>query len=137
MTSAGGTLVRHVAKWDGTNWSSPGSGIDGPVEALGANREMVFVGGNFVKAGLNYSANFAIWHAFNASPTEASVAYFGNGTLIITWNSIAGTIYQVFSTTDLSQPFSPLGGPILAGGTTTSYTNSYVGTGARFFRIGY
>lgn len=32
--TAGGKKARHVAKWDGSNWSALGSGVDGPVCAL-------------------------------------------------------------------------------------------------------
>jgi len=58
-----------------------------------------------------------------------------NGQIVISWYSQLGLTYQVFSTPDLSQPFTPLSGLIPSTGTTTSYTNSVTSGATRFFRV--
>ncbi len=53
---------------------------------------------------------------------------------VLSWNSVSGKTYQVWSTTNLSVPFSTLGGLINAPGPVASYTNSPT-SGTRFFRV--
>src|SRR5439155_25793678 len=53
---------RSLIKWDGVSWEELGSGIDGEVNALGANGNDLFVGGRFSSAGGKPSYGFAIWH---------------------------------------------------------------------------
>src|SRR5712664_631901 len=45
LTSAGDVPVRNIAKWDGTNWSALGSGVNGYVFAIATLGPEVFVGG--------------------------------------------------------------------------------------------
>jgi trimeric autotransporter adhesin len=50
--NAGGVSVSHIAKWDGQNWSSLGTGTDQPVKALAVDGNgNVYAGGNFTNAG--------------------------------------------------------------------------------------
>ena len=53
---------------------------------------------------------------------------------VLSWNSVSGKTYQVWSTTNLFIPFSALGSPINALGPMASYTNSPA-TGTRYFRV--
>ncbi len=53
---------------------------------------------------------------------------------VLSWNSVSGKTCQVWSTTNLSLPFSTLGGLINAVGPVASYTNSPA-NGTRFFRV--
>ncbi|HLZ54114.1 MAG TPA: hypothetical protein VKS19_06500, partial [Verrucomicrobiae bacterium] len=53
---------------------------------------------------------------------------------VLSWNSVSGKTYQVWSTTNLSVPFSTLGGLINAVGPIARYTNSLV-SGTRYFRV--
>ena len=53
---------------------------------------------------------------------------------VLSWNSVSGKTYQVWSTTNLSLPFSAMGGPINAAGPVAAYTNSPA-NGTRFFRV--
>jgi hypothetical protein len=53
---------------------------------------------------------------------------------VLSWNSVSGKTYQVWSTTNLSVPFSTLGGPISALGPVAGYSNSPP-TGTRYFRV--
>jgi len=53
---------------------------------------------------------------------------------VLSWNSVSGRTYQVWSTTNLSLPFSTLGSLINALGPVATYTNSPA-NGTRFFRV--
>jgi hypothetical protein len=67
---AGGDTANLIAKWDGTAWSSLGSGIGGNLYGLGtgavidvANYEdKIYAGGVFTQAGGKPSYAFAVWH---------------------------------------------------------------------------
>lgn len=61
FTSAGGTPVAHVARWDGLQWSALTTGIDGPVYALVAGGGYVYAGGNFTTAGGVSASHIARW----------------------------------------------------------------------------
>jgi trimeric autotransporter adhesin len=112
--SAGGVPAQHVARWDGTSWSSlgsgPNNGVNGPVWALASFDDgsgagpVVFVGGGFVVAG-GKSANFiAQW-------AGASLSAVGTG-------PTNGTPSSVYSLAVFDDGLG--GGPALyAGGTFT------------------
>lgn len=53
---------------------------------------------------------------------------------VLSWNSIPGKNYQVLCTTNLSLPFSAVGGMITASGTNTSTTNPFTDS-ATFYRV--
>jgi hypothetical protein len=50
------------------------------------------------------------------------------------WNSVSRKTYQVWSTTNLSAPFSTLGGLVNATGPAASYTNNPADR-TRYFRV--
>jgi hypothetical protein len=59
---AGGISVYGIAKWDGTNWSALGSGMDNPdVYALAVSGSNVYVGGGFTTAGGGPANSIAKW----------------------------------------------------------------------------
>ncbi|GAB3573869.1 T9SS type A sorting domain-containing protein [Hymenobacter daeguensis] len=67
FTQAGGVVANGVAKWNGTTWSSlgtgAGNGVDGAVFALAvANTGEVYVGGSFSQAGGAAANNVAKWN---------------------------------------------------------------------------
>jgi hypothetical protein len=67
FTTAGGSNVNYIAQWDGTNWSSPGSGVssgrfnDTSVTALAVSGSDLYVGGTFITAGDIAATNIAKW----------------------------------------------------------------------------
>ncbi len=79
FTAAGQTNANYIARFDGTNWYSLGSGI-GPVgvgstvvNALSVTNGNLYVGGYFSTAGGVSAANAAMWdgtnwHGFSGSP---------------------------------------------------------------------
>jgi hypothetical protein len=68
FSSAGGTPVKNIARWDGTNWSSLGTGIGAgdkypEVYALAADtRGNLYAGGAFSRAGSVDALNIARWN---------------------------------------------------------------------------
>jgi hypothetical protein len=48
----------------------------------------------------------------------------GDNDQLVLWNSAPGVNYQVYATTNLSEPFQPVSGIIPSQGTTTSYYDS-------------
>jgi hypothetical protein len=60
-----------LTRWDGSAWSSFGSGLNGTVRALAVDsRGRLAVGGEFTHAGTWFSSNFGVW----TEPTAAPVA---------------------------------------------------------------
>ena len=56
-----GVTASHIAAWDGSSWSSVGSGVDGEVHALASGTTGLYVGGSFTTAGAAAAANVARW----------------------------------------------------------------------------
>jgi hypothetical protein len=68
FTTAGGSAANYIAKWNGTNWSALGSGIEGSsgaypgaVYALAVSGSDVYAGGWFTTAGGIAASNIAKW----------------------------------------------------------------------------
>jgi len=61
FTIAGGNSVSNIAKWDGTSWSSVGSGISGHLYAITVYNGKLYVGGYFTIAGGTPANNIASW----------------------------------------------------------------------------
>ncbi len=53
--------VRNIARWDGSQWSAVGAGLDGRVLALHSNAESLLAGGRFSIAGTAASPKLARW----------------------------------------------------------------------------
>jgi hypothetical protein len=62
FSTAGGTSIDNVAKWNGSSWSGFGSGINGPVEAIVLSGSNIIAGGTFSLADGNTANNLAIWN---------------------------------------------------------------------------
>jgi hypothetical protein len=77
FTSAGGLPAHHIAKWDGSNWSSlDGPGGGGSVRALhvhdDGNGQALYAGGAFISAGGVTAYNIAKWNGISWSPLVGS-----------------------------------------------------------------
>src|SRR5438552_2853060 len=59
FTGAGGNAANFIAKWDGTNWTALGSGVNRPVYALALSGNDLYSGGYFITAGGKVSAYIA------------------------------------------------------------------------------
>src|SRR4051812_32090434 len=74
---AGGDSATNIAKWDGTNWSALGSGLNGTIRSLSASGSNVYVSGNFVLPGRGsfglISWNGAAWTGVDAGDFSGSI----------------------------------------------------------------
>jgi hypothetical protein len=66
--AAGNTLVNNIAKWDGTTWSSLGTGLNGSVAGIAISGTDVYVGGSFTTAGGIAANGVAKWNGSVWSP---------------------------------------------------------------------
>jgi len=63
FAEAGGLPANHIAKWDGTDWSALGEGMDGAVKALAADGAgTLYAGGQFTVAGGTTVNHIAQWN---------------------------------------------------------------------------
>jgi len=137
FTSASTVPANRVAKWNGSNWSALGSGM-GTVPSSSYATALALLGndlyatGGLEVAGGKRSRFFGIWHEPRPSLDIVQVPGVG---FVITWNSELNQTYQVYSTGDLSQPFTPLSGLLTSTGTTTTYTNLAPNATAQFYQV--
>lgn len=61
-----------IAKWDGTNWSAVGNGMDNGVESLDTLNGLLYAGGYFISADGNPAEHVAVW------PTPVGVIEINN-----------------------------------------------------------
>ena len=99
FTTAGGVLVNHIAKWNGSSWSALGSGVSAgfngfPVHALtvfdDGNGAALYVGGALLSAGGVAANRIAKWNGSSwsklgsgisggSSPTVYDLTVFDDG----------------------------------------------------------
>jgi hypothetical protein len=60
FTSAGGVMASNIARWNGSDWSALGTGLNGYVHALLFKGGKLYAGGTFTNASLNVT-NLAAW----------------------------------------------------------------------------
>jgi trimeric autotransporter adhesin len=58
---AGGLIVNHIVKWDGTHWSALGSGMNDRVKAIAIHNGILYAGGWFTSAGGVPANRIARW----------------------------------------------------------------------------
>jgi hypothetical protein len=61
FTTAGGNAANSIAKWDGSNWTALGSGMDNNVLALAVSGTNLYAGGDFTTAGGTAANYIAKW----------------------------------------------------------------------------
>ena len=92
FTQIGGNPIAYLSMWNGSSWTSVGSGLNNTVSALGVNGGSLYVGGFFTQAGgapANFVAKWSSgsWSAlgtgFNNAPdtivSHNGDVYFGGG----------------------------------------------------------
>jgi hypothetical protein len=67
FTVVGGVIANGIAKWDGTNWSALGSGMNGWVGQLAVSGNNVYAAGGFTMAGGKAANYIAKWDGTNWS----------------------------------------------------------------------
>ncbi len=60
--TADGSPANHIAKWNGTSWSTLGTGTDTTVWSLAVYNSDLYVGGEFQNAGGNPAKYIAKWN---------------------------------------------------------------------------
>ncbi|MEZ6038753.1 MAG: hypothetical protein R3F29_14820 [Planctomycetota bacterium] len=114
FTAAGGNAISHIARWDGANWSSFGTGANGDVRAFAQlpGGDLI-AGGSFSQMGGVMASKVARWNGSAWSPlgsglpiTVRDFAVRADGSLIAanadtyvwdgtTWSLVAGNLdYQ-------------------------------------------
>ena len=65
--TAGGVIANRIAKWDGNDWSTLGSGFNSQVKAIAISGNDVYVGGSFFYLGDNVTGAYYIakWDGSN------------------------------------------------------------------------
>jgi hypothetical protein len=56
--NAGGNVMHHVSKWNGSSWSAMDNGMDSYVRTLAFHNNELYAGGDFIYAG---SASTVVW----------------------------------------------------------------------------
>ena len=140
FATVSGLTVNGIARWDGTSWSALGSGVSplnngaGVEELAFGPQDELFVAGGFQRTGLKPASFFGIWYPPSQPELRLGVSSFAGGQFVLDWPADTNRTYQVFATTNLSEPFTALSAPVQFGGTNASYTNS-ASRPAQFFRV--
>ncbi|MBM4112703.1 MAG: hypothetical protein FJ253_04910 [Phycisphaerae bacterium] len=80
FTKSGATVVNRIARWNGSEWTPVGEGVDSGVHALavwddGRGRgPSLYVGGFFSNAGREFAQNIARWDGANWSALPLQIA---------------------------------------------------------------
>jgi hypothetical protein len=61
-------MATNIAKWNGSDWSALGSGVNSPVSALASSASDLYAGGGFTIAGGIPARNIAKWNGNDWSP---------------------------------------------------------------------
>jgi hypothetical protein len=98
FTTAGGNPAKFIAKWDGSQWTEFGGGMDAWVRSLALINGEIVAGGSFTKAGADSINRFAKW-------TGSHWEKFGRGMTPSQWGN------------PIVQSIVPMGDEIYCGGT--------------------
>ena len=117
LIKAGGVLVAHVAKWDGTAWSAlsgpAGTGVNGAVHVLTAwddgGGPALFAGGEFILAGGEMVNHVARWNGTGWSALSGSAD-----------SGVDDTVFALAGWDDGGGPALYAGGSFLTAGGATA-----------------
>lgn len=102
FTTAGGVSAGGIATWNGSTWSTLGSGLNGTVRALAEFNDVLYVGGGFTTAGGLPAEGIAGWDDLGwrsvgaVSGTVYDLQVFDDGTGPALF--VAGTFFSADST---------------------------------------
>ena len=116
FTVAGNQSANYIAKWDGSDWYSLGSGLNGTVFTIAIDGDNVYAGGLFTLAGGNSARHMAVW---NGSDWNSLGSGSNNGV-----NSIVYAISIIDHDVYVGGDFTEAGGS-----STIKYIAEWNGTG--------
>ncbi len=73
FSAAGGAPANNIAKWNGTNWSPVGTGMNGAIHSLAVYNGELYAGGGFNSAGGIPANNIAKWDGASWSTVGTGV----------------------------------------------------------------
>ncbi|MGC8737777.1 MAG: InlB B-repeat-containing protein [Candidatus Hydrogenedens sp.] len=112
---AGNVSANNIARWDGTNWHSLGTGINGPVYSLAVDETgRLYAGGSFTQAGGVNVSNISIWDGSSWTSLDGGV----NG---IVYSILPKSSQSIF----IGGNFSIAGGNISANGLAWWYSGNW------------
>jgi hypothetical protein len=77
--TAGGIPANYIAKWNGTNWSALGSGLNYWVDAIAVSGDEVYVTGPFTMAGGKAAHTIAKWNGTSWSALGSGLNHHWGG----------------------------------------------------------
>jgi hypothetical protein len=102
FTNAGGSTANYIAKWDGTNWTTLGSGMNSQVQALAVQGSDLYAGGGFTTAGGKVSAYVA---KAIINPPILAIEPDGFGGYFLRFEGVPGSAYRLQRTSSLTGPW--------------------------------
>jgi len=143
FSTAGGTTVNNVAKWNGTTWSpltgTTGAGTNGIVYAIlyypGLLSNSLIIGGSFTDAGGQAVSNVAIWCNYNSSgynfiPLQESSNQGTSGTVYaLSRSNVSNLIY-------IGGDFTAVANGNVSANYVASWTWSGSGTSGTWLAVG-
>ncbi|MCW5551522.1 MAG: hypothetical protein KIS67_05070 [Verrucomicrobiae bacterium] len=94
FTVVGDVAANRVAKWDGTNWTSLGTGMNDPVYALAVSGGDLYAGGVFVNAGGVPARYVAKWNGTNWSGLNSQMDYAVSALAVYNGELYAGGYFE-------------------------------------------
>jgi trimeric autotransporter adhesin len=93
--------VYNIGRWDGLQWDSLGSGVNGGVFAMAAHGNQLALAGDFTIAGGQYALGFTIWNGVNAEANAAAVTLTSPGPNdTLTYGNVADITWDTSSTAE-------------------------------------
>ncbi len=144
FTLAGGVAnTTYIAKWDGSTWSSLGTGVNNVVQALAWDGTNLYAGGYFTTAGGVTVNRIAKWNS--TSNTWSALGTGTNGTVFaLAWDGTNHTLYAGGNfttaggvTVNLIAKWDGSTWSALGTGMSGNYINSLAWDGTNLYASGY